>query len=419
MTPSITYVLLSPTFGMHQYTADLANRAVQESEIKDRGAGIRGRGAADGPLAAGHAVQLVTTTTLPRDRYSLAVEVRTPVTTHGTGFSREGLDLAGYRRAFAAISYQPSAISHQPSTIVHFTGVHLWNVPLVYALRRRGFPVVHTLHDLDPHHGVRHGWLIRLWNRLIIASGCHILVHGRRYRDQLLAAGLPAERVTYVPLLHGFLSGARDWPPSEAELVAHGGDLDLKVLFFGRVEAYKGVETLLAAWRRMAQEESDGSVGDRQQTAWLQRDRLPARLVIAGPVAKGMTLPPLPPDTELRDRRIADDEAEALFRSAAVLVLPYRDATQSALVAAAYAFGVPVIVTDVGALPEYVIPGVTGWVVPAGDAAALAAALCQALADPARLVTMGSAGRGWFETRRREEQARFAALYQRCLVARS
>ena len=83
-----------------------------------------------------------------------------------------------------------------------------------------------------------------------------------------------------------------------------------------------------------------------------------------------MTLPPLPPGVELRDRRIADDEAEALFRSAAVLVLPYRDATQSALVAAAYAFGVPVIVTDVGALPEYVVrcdrPGETGWVVPAG-----------------------------------------------------
>ena len=122
-----------------------------------------------------------------------------------------------------------------------------------------------------------------------------------------------------------------------------------------------------------------------------------------------MTLPPLPPGVELRDRRIADDEAEALFRSAAVLVLPYRDATQSALVAAAYAFGVPVIVTDAGALPEYVVagatgPGETGWVVPAGDAGALAAALREALADPARLRRMGAAGRAWFAARRAEEQ---------------
>ena len=55
----------------------------------------------------------------------------------------------------------------------------------MHTLRRRGVPVIHTLHDLDPHHGVRNPTLIRLWNRLIIASGCHLLVHGRRYRDQL------------------------------------------------------------------------------------------------------------------------------------------------------------------------------------------------------------------------------------------
>ena len=80
----------------------------------------------------------------------------------------------------------------------------------------------------------------------------------------------------------------------------------------------------------------------------------------------------------------------ALFRSAALLVLPYLDASQSALVAAAYAFSAPVIVTEAGALPEYVVAGATGWIVPAGDAAALTGVLRQALADPARLRQMGT-----------------------------
>jgi len=460
----LTYAILSPTFGMHQYTADLANRAAR-GWFKVAGSSSPDAAGMSEKLAS-EAVAVITTTTLPRDRYDARVEIHTPITTHGTGFSREGLDIAAYRRALAAIEHRPTSTDRRPSTIdngppsivnrqssivnrqssivnrqssiVHFTAVHAWNIPLVHALRRRGIPVVHTLHDLDPHHGVRHAWLIRLWNRLIIASGCHLLVHGQRYRDQLLAAGVPANRVTCTPLLHGFLAADRPWPPETDDrpstmdndatpgAIPEGSRDDVQssivnrqssaVLFFGRVEAYKGVDTLLAAWGQISQ--SPGVNRDNSSNS--SNSWQGPRLVIAGPVAKGLSLPPLPPATELRDRRIADAEAEALFRSAGLLVLPYRDATQSALVAAAYAFGVPVIVTAAGALPEYVAgrtdvgatrDGATGWVVPAGDPDALAAALKEALSDPARLRRMGVAGRAWFVARREEEQATLSGMY--------
>jgi glycosyltransferase involved in cell wall biosynthesis len=333
--------------------------------------------------------RVVTTASAPLDRYAPDVELVTPVTTHGTGFAREGGDVSAYRRTMRAIveDARPSANDVQRAGVIHFTGVHLWNVPLVHALRRRGTPVVHTLHDLAPHSGVRYEGLIRLWNRLIIGSGCHLLVHGRLYREQLLAAGVPAGRVTYTPLLHGFLGAGHLWPP----LGTRNGFREVSVLFFGRVEAYKGADTLLEAWRRLGGSE--------------------ARLTIAGPVARDVTLPPLPPGVELRDRRVMDDEADTLFREADLVVLPYRDATQSALVAAAYAYGVPVVVSAAGALPEYVVEGETGWVVPPGDPAALAAALRQALANPARLAGMGAAGRAWFEARRQEEEAVLANMY--------
>ncbi len=55
--------------------------------------------------------------------------------------------------------------------------------------------------------------------------------------------------------------------------------------------------------------------------------------------------------------------------------------------------------------------GITGWVVPPGDAAALAAALQSALADPARLAAMGQAGRRWYETQRVQETQDLLALY--------
>ncbi len=439
---NITYILLSPTFGMHQYTADLANRADQWSGVRRQWSGVRGREADN--LADSHSVRLITTTTLPRDRYGPAVQVITPLTTHGTGFSREGLDLAAYRRI-------QSAIRNSQSAIYHFTGVHLWNLPLVYQLRRRGVPVMHTLHDPDPHHGVRFGGLIRLWNRLIIASGCHILVHGRCYRDRLIAEGVRPDRVTYTPLLHGFLSAAHPWPPLHSTFDIPHSTFDIPhstvdiphstsftALFFGRVEAYKGVDILLEAWKMLKENAGERHFvlkeGKEVREVREVRETGEFRLIIAGRVAPGVMLPPLPADVELRDRRIMDDEADALFRAADVLVLPYRDATQSALVAAAYAYGLPVIVTRAGALPEYVVEGETGWIVPPEDPAALASALAAARdaaaccgmeskADAAaccgtvskKLAPMRMAARAWFDARRREEEAILAEMYTRLL----
>ncbi len=393
----VTYVLLSPTYGMHQYTADLANRrsTVAGSKVTDPNLQPSTSGE---PQFAQLSTRVITTANAPRDRYAPAVELVTPLTTHGTGFSREGLSITTYRRVV-------STIFNLQSSIFHFTGVHAWNVPLVYALRRRGVPVVHTLHDLDPHVGVRFAPAIRLWNRLIIRSGAHIIVHGECYRDRLIAGGLAPARVTCVPLLHGFWGHAAE--SAVTDLATQAGLAQTHsqppvVIFFGRIEAYKGVDTLLAAWEQLA----------RHQNATRSSATVQARLIIAGQLAPAMTLPALPPGVELRNRRIDDAEGLALFRQASVLVLPYRDGTQSALPAAAYRFGVPVIAARSGALGEYVVPGKTGWVVPPGDAPALAAALAEALAAPQRLHEMGIAGQLWYHQARAREEVAFDRVYR-------
>jgi glycosyltransferase involved in cell wall biosynthesis len=55
--------------------------------------------------------------------------------------------------------------------------------------------------------------------------------------------------------------------------------------------------------------------------------------------------------------------------------------------------GLPVIVSAVGELPNSVVPGQTGWVVPPADPPALAAALRDLLSSPDRLAGLGAAGR--------------------------
>ena len=56
-----------------------------------------------------------------------------------------------------------------------------------------------------------------------------------------------------------------------------------------------------------------------------------------------------------------------------------------------------VVATSAGGLPDKVRPGANGWLVPPGDASALAAAISGAAGDPARLAAMGEAGRAIVE----------------------
>jgi glycosyltransferase involved in cell wall biosynthesis len=82
--------------------------------------------------------------------------------------------------------------------------------------------------------------------------------------------------------------------------------------------------------------------------------------------------------------------------------------------AEAMACATPVIVTSVGSLPEVVEDGVTGWVVPPNDAAALRKAMRVALEDAGTAEAFGAAGR-----RRVEDLFTWEAVARRCLKAYS
>lgn len=361
---------------MHQYTAGLANEQPGS-------------------------VSVLGSRRLPLDRFAPQVSVRAEIDVQRTGLHPANFN----RRTFGQVLR--TILTARPD-VVHFTGPHLWNPLLLRRLRQAGIPTVHTLHDLDPHSGAGYGRLLYAWNSLVLRWADHILVHGRLHRDRLLARGLAVDRVTTAPLLHLFMnyeheqklrapSAAVNHPLSTAEPF---------VLFFARLERYKGVDGLIEAMRLI-----------EQQSAMKGQ---PFKAILAGQGNWGKIIRgPLPDNVEVRARLIEDIEAIDLFQRCSLVVLPYRDATQSAIIAAAYFFGKPVIVTRTGALPEYVIEGETGWIVPPADPAALAIALQQALSEPDRLMQRGAAGQAWYTLQRHEERNILAAMYARLLEQRS
>jgi glycosyltransferase involved in cell wall biosynthesis len=98
-------------------------------------------------------------------------------------------------------------------------------------------------------------------------------------------------------------------------------------------------------------------------------------------------------------------DVSRLLRALDVFVLASLEETLPLAVLEAMAAGLPVVSTSVGGIPECVLPGQTGFLVPPGDSSALAEAVAAVLRDPALRQRMGEAGR-------RRVRARFSGESQ-------
>ncbi|MGD9497696.1 MAG: glycosyltransferase family 4 protein [Armatimonadota bacterium] len=241
--------------------------------------------------------------------------------------------------------------------------------------RLRGLPVVWHMRVLLTQPGAR-AWLrraVRLVRPHVIAISTAVAAQfeGMRCPLHVVPNGIPLERFEPGP------------PPPHlgAELGLPAGAPTVCVV--GRLTPWKGHQVLLRGWPDVLARVPD------------------ARLLVVGEVAfwedgYGDELRALASELGIAASvhwlGFREDVAD-LLRLSDLLVLPSIDEPFGRVVIEAMAAARPVVATASGGIPEIVVDGDTGLLVPPREPEPLADAIAALLADPARARAMGQAGR--------------------------
>jgi glycosyltransferase involved in cell wall biosynthesis len=204
-----------------------------------------------------------------------------------------------------------------------------------------------------------HLWRRRpIWRRRLAAKWCDVLIYNSHhvaaaYQSQL---GFPAHKTRVI--YNGELPG--EWRPSR---------VPRNIAAVGRVTEAKGADLLFEAFTNVARRNpashltyyGEGPLASAL-AARAEAHGLADRVTFAGYRA----------------------DREAIFRNTDLCVQMSRRESMSNSVVEAMARGIPCVVADVGGLPETVAHGQSGYVVPPGDSAACADAICDLLGDRER-----------------------------------
>jgi len=320
----------------------------------------------------------------------------------GIGKARAAVEVVYSRRmkrTFGAL------LDHEKPDLVHGHNIYSGlTYSIVDAAKSRAIPFVLTLHDLKlacpTYLMLNRGKICErcgtgsFWNCAV--QRCHkeslaasvvntaeayfnkifrkydwisrFLCPSRFLLEKIATAGIPREKLVHLP-------NALD-PAAYEPNCAKGG----YVLFVGRLSKEKGVLTLLKSFKDL---------------------NVPLRIVGTGAM-------------EAECREFADlhgmshvtfegycqgEKLKDLFHQAAFLVVPsecYENAPMSIL--EAFAYGKPVVGSNLGGTPELVLPDETGLLFEAGNAEILAGVISALWGDPAKIESMGRAARRRIET---------------------
>ena len=219
---------------------------------------------------------------------------------------------------------------------IYFESLHVWNVAIMLALGKK----VHkyqVIHEVIPHEGDNQVRGVDFMNKVICKTADTIVLRNQKYVQKMIDQYKVApNRVKYLELWRRY--------PGFTEPV-HSGH----VLFFGRINPYKGADNLLEIVRLCPEITFDvvGRVDPQMQQVVEELSK--------------------EENVHLKTGYVSDDEMREAFIGCDWAIVPYNSASQSGIIIDAYKYSRPVIAFNVGAIAEQVDDGKSGYLVNAGD----------------------------------------------------
>lgn len=203
-------------------------------------------------------------------------------------------------------------------------------------------------HNVFPHERFP---MDRFLTKMVLKKGDSYIVHSKSDGEDLLTIKPDAHyKQNPHPTYNAFK--IRDISKEQARKELNKSMDEKLLLFFGFVREYKGLKHLLNAMPEVKARIGNiklmvvGSFGDDKEDYM--------KLIQSHHIEDCV---------EVIDSYTPDNEVEKYFAGSDLVVLPYESATQSGIVQIAYGFEKPVVVTNVGGLPDVVTDGKTGYVV--------------------------------------------------------
>lgn len=237
-------------------------------------------------------------------------------------------------------------IRKQHFDAIYFESLHTWNLPIMLISGKA--KTYQVIHEVIPHEGDSQVKMVDLMNKAVVKFADTIVLRNKTYiQDMIDRYGISAGRVKYLELWRRY--------PAYTSPVHNG-----RALFFGRINPYKGADNLLEIVRLCPDIQFDviGRVDPQMQKVVEQ-------------LAKEKNV-------KLNNDYVTDEEMREAFINCDWAIVPYNSASQSGIIIDAYKYSRPVIAFAVGAIPEQVDDGKSGYLVAAGDNQKFAAKLREA-----------------------------------------